>query len=79
MYGGLAILTLRAFRESSAAPLNRNPFVASMLAVLAVGSLDEFNQSFNSSRTGAVSDVILDLVGGLLALVLARIYMATGR
>lgn len=79
MYGGLAILASRAFRGSSVTVLKGNPFATSMLVVLAIGSLDEFNQSFNTSRTGTVFDVILDLVGGLLALILARIYRATGR
>lgn len=38
-----------------------------LLFILAVGILDEFFQSF-SSRTGAVSDVILDFAGAMLGI-----------
>ena len=41
-----------------------------LFCVLAVGVLDEFFQSF-SNRTGTVSDVLLDFIGGLLGMLLA--------
>lgn len=43
-----------------------------LFCVLAVGILDEFFQSF-SSRTGAVSDVLLDFIGGIAGVLVATL------
>lgn len=43
-----------------------------LFCVLAVGVLDEFFQSF-SSRTGAVSDVLLDFIGGIAGVLVATL------
>lgn len=39
---------------------------------LAVASIDELNQSFNATRSGLVSDVVLDMIGALIAIWLLR-------
>ncbi|MFM8285535.1 MAG: VanZ family protein [Planctomycetaceae bacterium] len=44
------------------------------MATLIVASLDEFNQSFNPARTGTPIDVILDLSGGVVFLLMALLY-----
>jgi VanZ family protein len=36
-----------------------------LLLVLVVASIDEFNQSFEISRTSSIWDVGLDLIGGV--------------
>ena len=38
--------------------------------VVLIASIDELNQSFNTARTGAVSDVVLDISGGIAMLLL---------
>lgn len=65
-YAMLAFLAWRAFRASPAAGnrLRRNRHAAALLLVLVIASVDELNQSFNTSRTGSAADVLLDLFGG---------------
>ncbi len=43
-----------------------------LFCVLAVGVLDEFFQSF-SNRTGVVSDVLLDFIGGIAGVLVATL------
>lgn len=62
-YAILAFLAFRAFAGRA-----RWPFIA-LAIVLIVAVLDELNQSYNSSRTGTIADVVLDLAGGLTAVV----------
>jgi VanZ family protein len=42
----------------------RNWFFVSFLLVALIASIDEFNQSFNTLRTGSPHDVLLDVSGG---------------
>jgi VanZ family protein len=62
-YAILACLTFRAYVEIEMRA------VAALATVLIVAVLDETNQTFTLSRTGAVGDVILDLAGGITAIV----------
>ena len=39
-----------------------------LLAVVTVAAIDEYNQSFNLSRTGSWLDVLLDISGGVTML-----------
>jgi VanZ family protein len=73
-YAVLAILALRAFTKSSAYVLSHFRYLIVVLVVLLISSLDEFNQSFELSRTSSVWDVALDILGGICAL--AIIYFA---
>jgi VanZ family protein len=57
-YATLAILAMNAFN------VHRRRVVIALTIVLAVATVDEFNQSFNPARTGTPFDVLLDLVGG---------------
>jgi VanZ family protein len=68
-YAILAILAARAF--SAAKPFLRSFwFVWAIGLVISVASLDEFNQSFEPSRTSTPWDVALDVAGGVLGAVL---------
>lgn len=69
-YAVLALLAARAFHASSRLLLRRRWFAASLLLVVSVALLDEFNQSFNPARTSTIKDSLLDTVGGLTALTL---------
>ena len=58
-YFVLGVLAVRAFELP-----RRQRVSVSVALVAAVASLDEFNQSFEASRTSSIADVILDIVGG---------------
>ena len=73
VYGMLSMLTFRALRLSFEAPVARHAGLA-LLLVLVAASADEYHQSFSRARTGAVTDVIYDLAGGLAALGLAILW-----
>ena len=66
-YAVLAVLASVAFWNPSGELLRRYWFAAAVGLVLLVASLDEFNQSFEPSRTSSVWDVLLDLSGGVTA------------
>ncbi len=69
-YAILAWLAARAFISSSVYLLSKAYITLSFLLVLAVASLDEFQQSFLTSRTASPRDVMLDVLGGTLSLVI---------
>ena len=69
-YAILAWLALRAFRASFERPLAWLA-AASLALALVVALVDESRQAAAESRTGALSDVALDMSGAASALVLA--------
>jgi VanZ family protein len=73
-YAILAFWASRAFSTSSVKFLQKYWFVISFVLVLFVASIDEYNQSFNALRTGSIYDVLLDASGGLLMLIILRVW-----
>ena len=73
-YAVLAFFAYQAFSFSPQKFLRRFWFPVSLLLVFTVASLDEFNQSFNASRTGAFRDVLLDTFGGLTMLAILFLF-----
>ena len=69
-YAILALLALRAFHSSFDRPLAWLA-AASLALVLAVAVVDESRQAAAANRTGALSDVALDITGAASALALA--------
>ena len=67
-YAVLAMLSFRALRLSLHLPLLRVIGLA-LLIVVSVAGVDELRQSFLPTRTGAMSDVLLNFVGGGLGVV----------
>ncbi|MEO6587839.1 MAG: VanZ family protein [Pyrinomonadaceae bacterium] len=65
-YAVLAFFSFRAFSTRKFLPNLRFP--VSLLLIFTIASLDEFNQSFLSSRTSSFRDVLLDTFGGLVML-----------
>ena len=57
-YAILAMFAMNAFNA------HRRRVVIALIVVLAVASVDEFNQSFDPARTGTPFDVLIDLIGG---------------
>ena len=66
-YAVLAFLAIRALSATTIVKLREYRFTIAILLVLVVASLDEFHQSFETSRTSAVWDVVLDVIGGSMA------------
>lgn len=66
-YAVLAFLAIRALSTSIIVKLREYRFAIAILIVLVVASVDEIHQSFEASRTSAVWDVVLDVIGGSIA------------
>lgn len=64
-YAVLAMLSARAFRLSLDVPLLRVGGLT-LLIVLSVAGLDELRQSTIATRTSSLGDVLIDLTGGAL-------------
>ncbi|MGD9560795.1 MAG: VanZ family protein [Pyrinomonadaceae bacterium] len=74
-YAILAILAGRALLASPFRKLHRHWIIVSLASVVAVAAADEFNQSFQSARTGSGIDVLLDLSGGLAGVVIFALFL----
>lgn len=64
-YAMLGFFASRAFWNSGKEFLRKFWMLFAFLIVIAVASIDEYNQSFNVLRTGSIYDVLLDAAGGL--------------
>lgn len=73
-YAILAFFASRAFSTSFQKFLQKYWFLISLSLVLIIASTDEFNQSFISTRTGSIWDVLLDLSGGLTMLLIVYFF-----
>jgi VanZ family protein len=67
-YAILAFLAARAFRGSFHEWLRRRWFIISLLLIILYALSDEFHQSFVPSRTASIYDSMIDIAGGLAAL-----------
>ena len=76
-YSVFSLLILRAIRAGRR-EWKLSWALAVVLAVVVYASLDEFHQSFIPGRTAAVSDVLLDTVGGAAAQVVAAMIIRRG-
>ena len=63
-YAILAFWAAHAFADSAKPFLRKYWFAISFILVFTIASIDEFNQSFDSSRTSSARDVLLDCAGG---------------
>jgi VanZ family protein len=69
-YAILACLLLRAFRAGAAGTWHWRWAICSFVIMALYAGLDEYHQAFTQYRTASVADSMLDIVGGVLALVL---------
>ena len=69
-YAVFALLAVRAFSGSATNLLQKWRYILALILVAVVASLDEFNQSFETSRTSSIWDVALDISGGLTMIVI---------
>lgn len=70
-YAVLAFLAVRAFAAS--ARLHKWRYILPLLLVTCVAAIDEFNQSFEFSRTGSILDVMLDISGSVVMIAVLRL------
>jgi VanZ family protein len=75
-YAVLALLAARAFLSSSREGLRRRWWPASLALVASCALLDEYHQSFVSTRTGTVYDSLIDIAGGASALAVVALWRA---
>jgi VanZ family protein len=68
-YAVLGWLAARAFATSSRDLLRRYWFLAALLLVILQAAVDEYHQSFVATRTGSPYDSLIDIGGGLFALI----------
>lgn len=71
LYGILMILLLLAFASKPETSRTSRYSGAACLAI-AVGALDEYYQSFIPTREASLGDVLLDILGVVLVMILAR-------
>ena len=67
-YAILGWLAARAFATSSRDLLRRYWFSVALLLIVFQAALDEYHQSFVTTRTGSPYDSLIDIAGGLFGL-----------
>ena len=77
-YAILGWLAARALRTSSQGWLRKRWFWMALAFVICYALFDEFRQSFVPSRTASIYDSLIDMTGGLTALIITRVRTANG-
>jgi VanZ family protein len=73
-YAVFAFLAARALAGSSMRVLRRSWFIISLLLVISYALLDEYHQSLVVVRTASIYDSLIDIAGGLTALLLYALW-----
>ena len=76
-YAILGFLAARAFSTSPRPAISGHWFLISAALVVAFALGDEYHQSFVPTRTGSFFDSLIDIAGGLTALLVIRRRKAT--
>jgi len=71
-YAILGFLAARAFRSSPRAAIHTRWFLICAAIVVVYALIDEYHQSFVPSRTASIFDSLIDMSGGLTALLIVR-------
>lgn len=71
-YAILAFLAARAFSASPRPAISSRWFLISLTLIVTYALLDEYHQTFVPTRTGSVFDSLIDIAGGLTALLVIR-------
>jgi len=71
-YAILGFLAARAFRGSPRAAVHTRWFLICATIVVVYALIDEYHQSFVPSRTASIFDSLIDMAGGLTALLIVR-------
>jgi VanZ family protein len=78
-YAILAFLAARAFRTSARPAINQRWFLICVTLIVVYALVDEYHQSFVPSRTASIWDSLIDMAGGLTALIIIRNSIRFGR
>jgi VanZ family protein len=71
-YAILGFLAARAFRTSPRPSISRRWILICATLIVVYALMDEYHQSFVPSRTASVWDSLIEMAGGLTALLLVR-------
>ena len=71
-YAILGFLAARAFRTSPQSALRQRWFLICAGLIVVYALMDEYHQSFVPSRTASIYDSMIDMAGGLTALLIVR-------
>ena len=71
-YAILGFLAARAFRTSPREPIRSRWFLICVTLIVVYALVDEYHQSFVPSRTASLVDSLIDIAGGLTALIIIR-------
>ena len=71
-YAVLGFLAARAFRTSPRPAISERWFLICATLVVVYALMDEYHQSFVPSRTASLLDSLIDMAGGLTALLIVR-------
>ena len=71
-YAILGFLAARAFRTSPRPGIRSRWFLISLTLIVVYALMDEYHQSLVPSRTGSIFDSLIDMTGGLTALIMVR-------
>lgn len=71
-YAILGFLAARAFRTSQRPGIRSRWFLISLTLIVVYALIDEYHQSLVPSRTGSIFDSLIDMAGGLTALIIVR-------
>jgi VanZ family protein len=73
-YAILGLLAAHAFIASSHASLRRHWFLIALSLICLYALSDEYHQSFVASRTASIYDSLIDMSGGITALILTAVW-----
>lgn len=71
-YAILGFLAARAFRTSPRPAINQRWFLICLTLIIVYALMDEYHQTFVPSRTPSIYDSMIDVTGGLIALLIVR-------
>ena len=71
-YAILGFLAARAFLTSPTDTIRKRWFLLSVSLIVVYALFDEYHQSFVPSRTASIFDSLIDMAGGLTALLAVR-------
>ena len=71
-YAILGFLAARAFRSSPRPGISQRWFLICVTLIVVYALVDEYHQSFVPSRTASLTDSLIDMAGGLTALIIVR-------
>ena len=71
-YAILGFLAARAFRTSARPAISGRWFLICVTLIVVYALVDEYHQSFVPSRTASIFDSLIDMAGGLTALLIVR-------